>query len=155
MRISALRSVLFVAALLAALMPVDLAAKNLDLLTRLLIPGYIAQDFAALCSDDPGFLPGVRSGSASIAAYAQHLKIEITVNLTQAEAMDVMRVAADTALVVARKESRKVLPKEPSGPSEVLKDWCERSARPFILAIMKEHVEKHGEFDRIVRAAKR
>jgi hypothetical protein len=146
---------LFVTVALIAMAPSKLVAKDLGLLTRLLIPGFMAQDFASLCDAyDPGFLPEVKNGSAGVSAYAQHLKIEITVNLTQADAMNVMRAAADAARAVARKESRQVLQNGRTGTGDPLKGWCERSVKPFILTIIKLHAEKHGEFDKMVEAAK-
>jgi hypothetical protein len=49
MRASTSCRALFVTGALMALAPWKVAAKDLSLLTRLLIPGYIAQDFAAFC----------------------------------------------------------------------------------------------------------
>lgn len=88
---------------LLVLVPFSAGAKDLDLLARLLIPKYIAQDFAAICGKyDSHFLPEMSGGSAAVAAYARHLKIEVTSGLTQADALRTMVAAADTARAVAR-----------------------------------------------------
>ena len=146
-----------VAVLLAALVPFDASAKDLDLLTRLLIPGYIAQDFAAVCGTyDPHFLPEMNGGSAAVAAYAQHLKIEITSGLTQADAMTTMIAAANTALAIARQQMRALGGKEaPDFAAVKIRAWCESSAKPYILDVVRAHINRHSKFDKIVADAKR
>lgn len=81
------------------------SAKDLEALTRLLIPAYTAQDFAALCvSQDPQFLSDLKYGAGSIGVYAQHVKKEVTIDIPEDEAAKVRIIAADTAREIARQE---------------------------------------------------
>ena len=146
-----------VVALLATLIPVSAGAKDLDLLTRLLIPGYVAQDFAAVCDkDDPNFLPEIDGGAATVTAYAQHLKIEITSKLTQADAMKTMIVAANTAMSVARKQVQALSDADSVSVSAAkIGTWCHSSAKPYILNTVRAHTAQHGAFDKMVADAKR
>lgn len=141
---------------MVALTPTSVPARDLDMLTRLLIPGYIAQDFAAYCNaKNSSFLPERIDNFGSVAAYAQHLKIETTSGLTQAEAMHVMVTSANTALGVARKETRKLSESSPADSLTSARGWCDRSAKPFILEVIKLHMNKHKNFEAIVEKAKR
>lgn len=132
-------------------------AEDLDMLTRVLIPAYIAQNFAALCATrDPHFLSAeVPYGVASVGAYAQHVKKEVTIDIAEDEARKVRVTAADTARQVARQELRLLIVQQSADPKDVVKRWCDQSAKPFILAIMSKHQEKHQEFDVILENAKR
>jgi hypothetical protein len=50
----------------------------LEMLTRLLIPAYMAQNFAALCIDqDVQFPAEVNDGTALVGAFADHVKKEV------------------------------------------------------------------------------
>jgi hypothetical protein len=131
------------------------SAKDLDVLARLLIPAYIAQNFSALCaSEDSLYLPELKGGAATVARYAEHVKKEITINMPEGEASRVRIVAANTALAAARKELRLIKDGNQDGTTSI-KRWCERSAKPFILAVMNKHQERHQEFEGIVAKAKR
>lgn len=134
----------------------DAIAKDLEMLTRLLIPAYMAQNFAVLCVDqDAQFLSSLNNGPL-VNVFAEHVKREITIELPESEAANVRVTAADTARTIARDEMRLLGGQPSSGvPAEALKRWCDRSAKHFILEIMRKHQEKHNEFDRLVEAAKR
>ena len=132
------------------------SAKDLEMLARLLIPAYMAQNFAVLCVDqDAQFLSGLREGMTLVGAFAEHVKKEVTFGLPESEAVKVRVTAADAARNVAREEMQLLGGQNSSVPTEALKRWCERSAKYFISNIMSKHREKHEEFDRLVEAAKR
>ncbi len=129
-------------------------ARDLDLLTRLLIPGYIAQDFASACSlEDARFLAGGIDGYDSIAAYAEHLKKEITSNLSEKDASKVRLAAANVALDVARSELHKLTTQRARPPKEAVREWCDSAARSFIIGLVSTHVKQHQKFDVLVRNA--
>lgn len=132
-------------------------ARDLETLTRLLIPAYIAQDFAALCATrNPDFLSSeVTYGVTSINAYAQHVKKEITIGIPEDVSQTVRVTAADTAREVARRELHLLTAQQAANHTDVVKRWCERSAKPFILAILRKHQENHREYDDILANAKR
>lgn len=131
-------------------------AKDMELLTRLLIPAYMAQNFAVLCTDrDSQFLTDLNNTEILVRAFSDHVKEEVTFDLPEPEAGNVRIAAADTALHVARQELRLLSGKNSAVPDDALKAWCDRSARHFILEIMNKHQEKHEEFERLLEAAKR
>lgn len=132
------------------------SAKDLDLLIRLLVPGFIAQDFAGMCRlNDPGFTLRPIAGAAPIDAFARHLEAEVTAGLTQAEAAEIVKVAADTA----RATSEKVLHELAAGKNanEInasIGDWCAKEGKPYIERVENDHYAKHAGFDQIVAKAK-
>lgn len=132
-------------------------AKDLEMLTRLLIPAYMAQDFAALCAtQDPYFLSAeVTYGVASIDAYVQHVKKEVTIDIPEDESRKVRVTAAETARQVARQEIHLLTAQQATNPTDAVKRWCDRSAKPFILAVMRKHQENHQEYDGVLENAKR
>jgi hypothetical protein len=131
------------------------SARDLEMLARLLIPAYMAQNFAGLCIDqDAQFLADLKDGTTLVSEFAEHVKGEVTIGLPESEAATVRVTAADTAQNVARREMQ-LLGGQPSGvPAQALKQWCDRSAKHFILEILSKHQEKHEEFDRLVKTAK-
>ena len=138
-----------------ALRPVGAEAKNLELLERMLIPGDVAQDFAALCvANNAKFLATLPEEASSIGAFAQHLKIEITMGLTQREALSVMLAAADTARAVARKHLRDLTGMDQAATAVSIRAWCDGDARLYIISVVAEHLKKHDTFSQLVRAAK-
>ena len=153
-----IRSACSIAALLGFISaPVcsNASAKDLDMLARLLIPAYMAQDFAGLCVDqDAKFLADLNGGTMLVNAFSEHVKKEVTIDLPESEAMKVLVIAADTARNVARYEMQLIGGQRSGVPAEALKRWCDRSAKNFIHEIMMKHHEKHDEFDRLVEAAK-
>ncbi len=132
-------------------------ARDLEMLARVLVPAYTAQNFAALCAvDDSRFLSAeLKEGVGSVAAYAQHVKIEVIVNIPEEEARRVLRMAADTARRVAWSELYQHAGGRLADQTPPLNRWCERSARPFILDLVTRHDERHPQFDMIVERAKR
>ena len=126
------------------------------MLIRLLVPAYMAQNFAVLCVDQDGqSLADLNDRTALVGAFAEHVKKEVTVDLPEPEAGEVRVTAADTARHVARQELQLLRGQKPDVPAEALKNWCDRSAKYFIIEIMNKHQEKHDEFDRLMEAAKR
>lgn len=132
------------------------SAKDLEMLARLLIPAYMAQNFAVLCVDqDAQFLSDLKEGMTPVAAFAEHVKQELATGLAESEAGEVRVTAADAARNVARQEMQLLGGQKSGVPASALKSWCERSAKHFITEIMAKHREKHGEFERLMEAAKR
>lgn len=132
------------------------SAIDLEMLTRLLVPAYMAFNFAQLCSDQdgpPSTEPNVRLSLAR--DFAEQVKQEVTIGLPESQAAQVRVMAADAAREVARNQMKRIGAQGRFVSPEALKDWCERSGTYYIADIMKQHKEKHQEFDRLVEAAKR
>lgn len=131
------------------------AAADLDMLTRLLIPAYIAQDFAAICATyDPAFLTDQVGVFASVGAYAKHVKKEVTLHLPETDAFRIRLAAANVARNIARKELRRIEQRQTLGAVDTFKSWCERDARSFVVGIVSAHEARHSTFDMLVRDAK-
>jgi hypothetical protein len=81
-----------------SLWPGASAAKDPDMLARLLIPAYIAQNFAVLCVGQ------VHSHDVTfINVFAEHVKREVTIGLPELDSAKVRVTAADTARTKADK----------------------------------------------------
>ena len=135
---------------------VGAAAADLEMLARVLIPAYMAQNFAALCVvDNPSFVEDTAGPNGHVHVYAKHVKDEISADLTKEDVEAVLRTAADTARSVLQKELRD-LSSNSSGPEpERLARWCDRSAKPFVREVINAHFSSHAEVERIVSRAKR
>ena len=130
-------------------------AKDLEKLARLLIPAYMAQDFAAVCLErDASFFSDVSHGEAALKTFAEHVKDEVTVGLVETEASHVRGMAADTALSVTGQELARLRGQNASIPDLAFKEWCDRSVRHFIAEIINAHQENHAEFEALAKAAK-
>lgn len=131
------------------------SAKDLGRLVRYLAPGYIAQDLNALCSAKiPSFSIGNLSGFGSVSLYAHHLKSEILTGLTQREALDVMVASAASALVSIRKEVPD-LTGNIEGALASLNQWCNGSAKLFIVKAVRRHVTEHAAFEAAMMSSKK
>ncbi len=142
--------------LAGAMLISNASATDLDMLVRLLVPAYMAQNFAAVCaSQDPQFLSELEHGSATVGAFAEETKKRVTAGLPQDEADKVRVTAADTARQVARHELQLLSQQPAGGPPVSMKTWCDRSAKPFIVEAMRRHAEKRQEFEKQLDDAKR
>ncbi|MGA8156145.1 MAG: hypothetical protein WB822_08010 [Rhodoplanes sp.] len=131
-------------------------ATDLDALVRLLVPAYMAQNFAAVCTvQDPQFLSELKGGPAAINTFAKGIKKRVTADLAADEAEKVRVTAADTARQVARHELQLLNQQPAGGPPVSIKTWCDRSAKPFIIEALRRHAEKKQEFEKELEDAKR
>lgn len=136
--------------------PNSAQAANLDLLTRLLIPAFIAQNFAGLCKiDNPQFEDDLKLSWPTVAAFAEHLKIEVTSDLTPDDAIGIMTAAANVAKSEAEQQLLTLAKNETAeGAKKKILLWCGSSGREYVVRVIDEHVRKHATFDKIVKEAK-
>lgn len=131
-------------------------AKDLDTLTRLLIPAYMAQSFAAVCvNQDRQFLAELSNGAGQVSSFAEHVKKEVTIDLPESDAAKVRITAADTARNVVRQELRLAIGGQVVQSTAPIKRWCDGSVKQFITEVMRLHEQKHKEFESRVRDATR
>lgn len=131
-------------------------AADLETLARVLIPAYMAQNFAALCVvDNPKFVEETAGSQGHVHIYAKHVKDEVSNGLSLTDVETVLRMAADTAQSVLRKELSELPSGPPSSRSEPMARWCEKSAKPFVREIIEAHFSKHTEVEQIIVQAKR
>jgi len=130
--------------------------RNLDLLTRYLVPVFLAQDFAITCRvNDPEFLSELPHGAQTVDEFSRQIKKELTDGLTDQEANTVVFVAANTARDAARDEMRKLSPNYPELPAKPLNYWCRSAARPFILKVLVTDQRQHKQFLKLLKRAAR
>lgn len=131
-------------------------AENLDLLTRLLIPAFIAQNYAGLCKiDNPQFEDDLKLSWPTVAAFAEHLKIEVTSDLTSDDAIGIMTTAANVAKSAAEQQLLSLARNETAeAAKKKIRLWCGSGGRDYVARVIDEHVEKHATFDKIVKEAK-
>jgi hypothetical protein len=131
------------------------AATDLDALVRVLIPAFMAQNFAAVClAKNSRFLAELKDGPAAVSAFADRVKQRVTAGLSESEAEKVRVTAADTARQVASHELER-LNRQQIGSDSSLETWCDRSAKPFVLEALRRHEENRQEFNKILEDAKR
>lgn len=153
---SRLKGLLLGAALGLLSSPVTPEAKNLELLARVLIPAYMAQNFTAVCIvDDPSFLEETARPQGHVYVYAKHVKDEVSSELSQQDVEAVLKMSADTARSIVRKELADLKAETLSAEGERLRRWCDKSAKPFVREVIGAHFEKHNEIERIIGEAKR
>jgi Ni,Fe-hydrogenase III small subunit len=131
-------------------------AKDLDALARLLVPAYIAQNFAVMCnSENAKPTPEQKNRMITISTFVDHVKTEVTTGLQEKEADEVRASAANTARNIARNEMLFLGAHGRYVPTDTLVRWCERSAETVISEILQVHAKKHEDFDRLADDAKK
>lgn len=144
-----------VAAWIAA-QPYEAAGSDLEMLARVLIPAYMADDFAALCrAQEPAYLNEGIDGFRTTREYAEHVKREVTQDIPEDDAARVRLTAANVALQIARNELHALGSGEDAKSRANVQAWCEGSAKSFILYLIAAHRSEHAKFDSIVENAKR
>lgn len=118
---------------------------DLNAIAEFVRPAYTAMNFAMLCSqDDPWFLTDARGPRGNALKYAEHVKNEAIASLTDDEAVIVLKMAADEARSVARKELRKQIRDYPTyRPGEITR-WCRSDASHFMLTFIEQHDTSHA-----------
>lgn len=131
-------------------------ARDLDRLTRLLIPAFLVQNFALVCSDgDAKFLSDMSNGIASVTEFSDHVKKEVTIDLPEAEASQIRLVAANTARAETKVQLSRFKGSDPVASEKAFREWCAGSVKPFVIDLIRLHGEKHADFDQQVEAAKK
>ena len=124
--------------LAGAMLISNASATDLDMLVRLLVPAYMAQNFAAVCtSENPQFLSELEHGSATVGAFAEETKKRVTAGLPQDEADKVRVTAADTARQVARHELQLLSRQPAGGPPVSMKTLSRHSEARRLSSIRK------------------
>jgi hypothetical protein len=131
------------------------SAKDLELLTRYLVPVLLSQNFASVCRmANPEFLSRLPSGLGTVDEFSETIKKEITNGLTEQEAAMVVLNAANTALQAARNEMRKLNPEYPKWVSAPIQRWCYDETQSYILRVMQSDQREHEKFLAVLERAK-
>jgi len=130
-------------------------AKDLDFLTRYLVPIFLSQDFSAICREkEPGFLKQLPNGAGSIDDFSDKMKHEVTAGLSDDEAATVVLSAADIAIQAARDTLRKLNLDAPGLSAGRLNQWCATAAKPYVLNVVTRDQERHSTLLAILHKAK-
>ena len=134
----------------------DAAGADLKALAAMLTPAYTAMDFAAVCAqDDPTFINATSGQLGTAFHYAEHVKNEVIESLSSEESKEVLRIAADAARSVARREIRERAPDYPKARPGEITAWCHNEAASFVRSFIQQHDTYHEILLRDLEQAKR
>jgi hypothetical protein len=130
--------------MLLAATGIPVAAKDLNALAAFVAPAYTAMNFATVCAPrDPVFLSQTSGPRGTALAYAEHVKDEAIVSLSDEEAAVALKAAADTARATALQALRAFNAQDRAVEQARIAQWCEGDARQFIRAFIEYHDANH------------
>jgi len=119
-------------------------AKDLNALAAFVAPAYTAMNFAVVCAPhDPVFLAQTSGPRGTALAYAEHVKDEAIVSLSDEEAAVALKAAADVARATALQTLRAFDAQDRATEQARIAKWCEGDARQFIRAFIEHHDTNH------------
>jgi hypothetical protein len=131
-------------ALAASLIATPVTAKDLKVLADFVAPAYTAMNFTVVCvALDPEFLAQTSGPRGHAIHYAEHVKDEAIVSLSNDEAVVALRAAADAARGTALQTLRPFHSPDPAMQAARIKAWCGNEARQFIRAFIEDHDNNH------------
>lgn len=117
-------------------------AKDLDDLSRVVTPAYIAMNIVAAClSDDAGYAVATSGPRGTAFHYAEHVKDEAIAGLTYDEAVAVLTTAA----TAARTAVRLALADATAQEAGSIGPWCSGRGVIFVRAFMESHDIAHEQ----------
>jgi hypothetical protein len=125
----------------------SVGAKDLNALAAFVAPAYTAMNFAIVCAPhDPVFLSQTSGPRGTAIAYAEHVKDEAIVSLSDDEAAIALKVAADAARATALQTLRAFNAHDRAVEQARIAKWCEGDARQFVEAFIAHHDTNHETF---------
>src|ERR1700730_11028940 len=92
-------------------------SKDFGILTRMLYAAFLAEQGVALCTvADPAFASETSGPMGHMHDYAQHIKVEVTAGLNEAETLSLLKSAADRAKGEAQQALRSLATEGTEGP---------------------------------------
>jgi hypothetical protein len=130
--------------MLLAMAGISAVAKDLNALAAFVAPAYTAMNFAIVCAPhDPVFLSQTSGPRGTALAYAEHVKDEAIVSLSDEEAAVALKAAADAARTTALQTLRAFNAQDRAVEQARIAKWCEGDARQFIRAFIAHHDSNH------------
>ena len=125
--------------------PTQAISRDLIALSRFVAPAYTALNVAVICAkEDSSFLSATAGIRGTAIHYAAHVKDEIIVGLSDAEARFVLRQAADRAREVTLVELERLARR---GPVQAeVRMWCQDTVRDFVQYVMNHHDQRHDQW---------
>jgi hypothetical protein len=142
--------------LIAAAAQTQAAAADIHGLAGFVRPAYLAMNIAAMCArTDPHFLSDTSGPRGTPLHYAQHVKDEAIAGLPQADAIAVLKLAADDARRAARAMLyERARPGDDIGTARAIKEWCDTEAKRIVLGFLGNH-DAHSASEEFLEQAKR
>jgi len=131
--------------------------RDLDLLADYLARAYTAMNFAAFCSvPDPSYEKSIRGQRGTPFDYAEHVKGEVSSNLSEVDAAAIWKSAADKARAIARLKLHELATEgDDVATARAVTSWCSSEGRVFILTFIRSHDYNHAMTERMLDQAKR
>jgi len=116
----------------------------------------LAEQVTAVCTTENSlFAVDTRGPMGDMHFYAQHIKGEVIIYLSENETLAVLKAAAD----MAKAETLATLSTLRSGPVEFeharVLHWCETAATSLVYEVISTHDNHHDEIDELLARAKK
>lgn len=133
------------------------AAADILRLAEFVRPAYIAMNITVLCvRTDPAFLSDINGPRGTPFHYAQHVKDEAIEWLNEADALAVLKLAADDAQIEARNKLYELArPGDDTATLKAMKTWCDEEGKGMILSFIRNHDDTHLSIELFLDQAKR
>lgn len=119
-------------------------AGDLKPVAEFVRPAYVAMTLTMLCArDDPWFLTDSSGPRGNPIQYAEHVKNEAIMSLSKADALTVLKKAAEDARHEAQREFHKVVPTQDYRYSQIA-GWCRSYVLKFVRNVIKTHDLDHS-----------
>jgi hypothetical protein len=123
------------------------SGKDLAALSELVVPAYVAMNFAVVCATrQPMYLSETGGPLGNALQYAEHVKNEAIDSLAHEEAVIVLKAAADAARTITLQTIRKFNADGPDLEAARIRAWCGTGAKDFIRTFMNQHDRDHDKF---------
>ncbi|MBI1201906.1 MAG: hypothetical protein GC182_05270 [Rhodopseudomonas sp.] len=147
--------ILPVVVLVSLTIGVPAKAEDLKVLTRILYAADLADQANTYCIlADPSFTDNARGRLGNMRQYAEHIKREVTSDLRQADALEVMLAAAGTAKDEMIAVLSDIRGKRDGNVPKLISAWCRDKAKTLITEVIATHDDHHAEIDGIMARAK-
>src|ERR1700732_2733779 len=118
-------------------------SKDFGILTRMLYAALLAEQGVALCTvADPAFASETSGPMGHMHDYAQHIKVEVTAGLNEAETLSLLKSAPDRAKGEAKQALRSLATEGTEGPvieTGRVTRWCQTVVKPLVRQVIDTH----------------
>lgn len=130
-------------------------ARDLDALTRLLVPADLALMVSNACTaTDPSFSHDLGGPRGTVPEYAQRVKDAVSDSLTPEQVQIVLHQAADVARAAALRALRAAAAPDDAEEEARMHEWCATAVKPFVQAFVRAQDENIEDFTRQLKHAK-
>lgn len=143
----------FAASMLGA--PAPAAALDRDVMTNILSPIYLAENFTKVCMTiDDRFLDETKGTSGDALEVTAHIRDQVLATMTREEAAPIVVAAAGSARAVGLGLIRALSGGTVDQQAERVRTLCERTAKPFVRGVVEDHETHHEFFEQMLKDAR-